>query len=78
MEVYEVYSSPGCTYCTQAYRLLEQNDKDYISYDIVEDEDALQLMRDNGFRTVPQIFCNGVYIGGFTDLAEHLKARKEG
>jgi glutaredoxin len=77
MVVYTVYSSPGCGYCTMAYRLLENRKLNYISIDITEDEDALALFREEGYKTVPQIYCNGVHIGGFTELNELLQQEGE-
>ena len=76
-EIYEVYSSPGCMYCAQAYELLEQHNKNYIPIDITEDEDALMLFREHEFRTVPQIYRNGKHIGGFTELNQYLRQEKE-
>lgn len=66
-----IYSSNTCPYCTMALKLL---DKKNISYKkiIVDNKPHLwdEIFEKTGRDTVPQIFIQGTYIGGFDDLQE--------
>ncbi len=67
----EVYSTAICPYCVAAKNLLRQRGFDYTEIRIDTDparRDEM-LLRSGGRRTVPQIFVNGVHVGGFDDLA---------
>ncbi len=67
----EVYSTAICPYCVAAKNLLRQRGLDYTEIRIDTDparRDEM-LVRSGGRRTVPQIFVNGVHVGGFDDLA---------
>jgi glutaredoxin 3 len=65
-----MYSSSYCPFCTNAERLLEEKGFD-ITQKILIDEDPNELekmMKITGKRTVPQIFIDNTYIGGFDEL----------
>lgn len=68
-----VWSQIGCTYCGSAKKLLEAKGISYIEKTIGTD-----ATRDEFFqavpnaRTVPQIFIDGEYIGGFNELTKAL------
>ena len=65
-----MYSSSYCPFCTNAERLLEEKGFD-ITQKILIDEDPNELkkmMKLTGKRTVPQIFIDNTYIGGFDEL----------
>lgn len=69
----EIYTSRACPYCTRAKSLLAQ--KAGLTYEElkVDENPALiddAIRRSGGRRTVPQIFINGEYAGGYDDLAE--------
>ena len=66
----EIYTTSSCPFCVRAKRLLQARGIDYDEID-VEDDAALRadLVRRTGRRTVPQIFIDGVSIGGFEELA---------
>ncbi|WP_440221819.1 glutaredoxin 3 [Dokdonella sp. MW10] len=67
----EVYSTAICPYCVAAKNLLRQRGFEYTEIRIDTDparRDEM-LVRSGGRRTVPQIFVNGVHVGGFDDLA---------
>lgn len=67
----EIYTKWGCPYCARAKALLETKDIAYEEYDITmggpKREEMLQ--RAPGRSTVPQIFIDGMGIGGSDDLA---------
>ncbi|MBL8637655.1 MAG: glutaredoxin 3 [Alphaproteobacteria bacterium] len=66
----EIYSTTYCPYCVRAKQLLDAKDVDYTEIDVTGDEAArFDLVEKSGGRkTVPQIFINGVSVGGYDDL----------
>ncbi|WP_323035131.1 glutaredoxin 3 [Pararhodobacter sp.] len=66
----EIYSSPFCGYCHRAKRLLSTKGASFTEIDVIADptRKAEMVKRANGGRTVPQIFINGVHVGGSDDL----------
>jgi GrxC family glutaredoxin len=66
----QVYTTPSCSYCVRAKRLLEARGIPFVEIDVAYD-DALraEIMERTGRRTVPQIFIDERSIGGFEELA---------
>lgn len=68
-----IYSKDNCTYCTQAKNLLELKNIEYeerkIGYGYTK-EQLLEVVPNA--RTVPQIFLDNEYVGGFTELKAKL------
>ena len=65
-----MYTSSFCPYCANAERLLFEKGFD-ITEKIRIDEDPVELekmIKITGKKTVPQIFIDNVYIGGFDEL----------
>ena len=65
-----MYSSSYCPYCTNAEKLLFEKGFD-VTEKILVDENPAELqkmMKITGKRTVPQIFIDKIYIGGFEEL----------
>lgn len=70
MTTVELYSTAVCPYCVAAKNLLKQKGYDYEEIRIDKDparRDEM-LSRSGGMRSVPQIFVNGVHVGGFDEL----------
>ena len=67
----EIYSTAVCPYCIAAKNLLQSKGLAYRELRIDTDASARRemLTRAPGARTVPQIFVNGVHVGGFDQLA---------
>jgi glutaredoxin len=68
-----IWSKYNCAYCDQAKALLNQNDIPYEERKIGEGwakEDLLASVPNA--RSVPQIFLNEEYVGGFTELKQKL------
>ena len=66
----ELYTTAICPYCVAAKHLLKQRGLDYTEIRVDTDparRDEM-LSRAAGRRSVPQIFINGIHIGGFDDL----------
>lgn len=69
MSKVEIYTRPGCGYCTHAKRLLTNKGITFIEYDIYENPKYLkQLEQRTEGRTYPQVFIENVSVGGFKDL----------
>lgn len=69
-----VWSKDNCTFCDQAKALLEQRNIAYEERKIghgFSREDLLEAVPTA--RTVPQIFVNNNYIGGFTELRKYIE-----
>ncbi len=64
-----IYSTTYCPYCVRAKDLITRKGHSYIEIN-VEDDAAREAMiaKAGGRRTVPQIFINGVHVGGSDDL----------
>jgi glutaredoxin 3 len=72
----EIYTKAFCGYCFRAKRLLDAKDVEYQEYDITMGgpKRAELIERANGRTTVPQVFIDGVHIGGSDDLAAAERA----
>ena len=65
-----VYSTERCSYCVMAKKLLESKGLTYREIDVSHDEALLQEMVErSGRRSVPEIFIDDDFIGGYDDLA---------
>jgi glutaredoxin 3 len=65
-----MYSSSYCPYCTNAEKLLFEKGFDVTEKILVDKnpEELKKMMKITGKRTVPQIFIDKIYIGGFEEL----------
>ena len=68
----EIYTWKFCPFCIRAKSLLNEKGVKFTEYSIDGDDEARTKMseRAGGLRTVPQIFINGISIGGCDDLYE--------
>jgi len=65
-----VYSKNNCPFCDRAKALLESKGVEYKVVNIEETTDAREFLVDQGLRSVPQIFNDGVLLaGGYQGLA---------
>ncbi|EIL97967.1 MULTISPECIES: glutaredoxin 3 [Rhodanobacter] len=66
----EVYSTAVCPYCVAAKNLLKAKglawDEIRVDTDLAQRE--AMLTRSGGHRTVPQIFINDQFVGGYDEL----------
>lgn len=68
-----VIGKPNCPYCDMAKKVLTKKGIEFTYIDILaEGKSAAELTGRPDVRTVPQIFLNGEYIGGYTELAKKL------
>ncbi len=65
-----VYSTTVCPYCVRAKQLLERKGVAYKEINLSNEapEVRVELMQRTNHRTVPQIFINQQFIGGFDQL----------
>lgn len=69
-----VYGKPNCPNCTMAKSLLESRGINFTYIDITTTgKSAAEITGRADVRTLPQIYLNGEYIGGFEALYESLK-----
>jgi glutaredoxin 3 len=73
-----LYTTPYCGYCHAAKRLLERKSHAFIEIDVSGDPALREEMiaRASGRRTVPQIFIDGMHVGGYEELAALDRAAK--
>jgi len=71
MAIVIMYSTAVCPYCIRAEQLLRSKgiaEIEKIRVDL-QPELRVEMTEKTGRRTVPQIFINEEYVGGFDDLA---------
>lgn len=68
----EIYSTTVCPFCVRAKMLLDKKKVAYREFNLTKNPELREemLARSNGKKTVPQIFINGVHVGGCDDLYE--------
>jgi glutaredoxin 3 len=72
-----MYASAFCPYCRSAQALLDSKGVEYTVLDVDHNPGLRQEMRARSRRnTVPQIFIDGLHVGGFDDLAALDRAGK--
>jgi len=69
-----VWSKNACPFCVQAKALLESRGIEFEERNVSTDWTKEQLLEAvPTARTLPQIFLDDNYIGGFTELRKHLQ-----
>ncbi len=63
----EIYSKPWCGYCYRAKSLLKSKGLEYEEITVTSANEA-EMQARTGHHTVPQIFIDGVHIGGADEL----------
>ncbi|MEA3430394.1 MAG: glutaredoxin [Nanoarchaeota archaeon] len=70
---FKVYTKSYCPYCTMAKELLKDKGYEFEEIELISDEQYEELKKKTGHQTVPQIFCDDKFVGGYDDLCEFLK-----
>lgn len=66
-----MYRTPFCPYCMRAEGLLSRKGATVREIDVSGDPSTRRwLVEMTGQRTVPQIFINGVSVGGYDEIAD--------
>jgi glutaredoxin 3 len=64
-----MYTTPQCPFCVGAKALLRHKGVAFEEIDVGADTALREKMiEESGRRTVPQVFINGVPVGGFEEL----------
>lgn len=73
----EVFGKELCAYCSRAKALLKDEGLEFTYRDVEQDAGAFEEMmqRSDNYRTVPQVFIDGEFVGGYDELRSHLKGR---
>jgi glutaredoxin 3 len=66
----EIYTRPGCGYCSAAKSLLTRKNATFTEFDVATDPNLRQQMFDRAGAgsTFPQIFIGGIHVGGCDEL----------
>ena len=66
----EIYTRPGCGYCSAAKSLLTRKKAAFTEYDVARDSSFRQTMYDRAGAgsTFPQIFIGETHVGGCDEL----------
>jgi glutaredoxin len=68
-----VWSKDSCSFCTQAKALLESKGIEYEERNVSQNWTREQLLEAVPMaRTLPQIFLDQEFVGGFTELRKKL------
>lgn len=71
MKKAELYVWNTCPFCISAKRLLDQKGIEYEVHNIQNDkEKKKELFEQTGQNTVPYVFIDGEFVGGFDDLKQ--------
>jgi glutaredoxin len=70
-----VYSKKVCPFCVNAKNFLKAKNISFEEVDIEQNEDAQEFIKNQGHRTVPQIYYRGELFveGGFQGLSRLTK-----
>jgi glutaredoxin 3 len=69
-----IYTTQTCIYCNLAKNLLKEKKIQFTEINIESDLNIFkELIKKTNHKTVPQIFINEKFIGGYTELCEYLK-----
>lgn len=77
MEKVELYTWRYCPFCKDAIKLLDKKGITYEEYNIENDHaKKKELFEITGQNTVPYVFINNKFIGGYDQLLELEKENK--
>ena len=68
-----VFTRGGCPFCAAAKSMLAKAGMKYTELKLVQDVPLQAIRAACGRDSVPQIFIDGRYIGGSSDLEKHLE-----
>ena len=68
-----IITKPGCPYCVKAKALLSEQGIQYEEIVLGKDATSVSVKAISGHATVPQVFFDGVNIGGSDDLQKYLQ-----
>lgn len=78
MKQITIYTTKICPYCVQAKALLKRLGLPYTDISLEDKPELRKKLSDenNGYRTVPMIFIDNKFIGGYMELEALARANK--
>lgn len=79
---YVVYGGKGCKWCYKAEFLLDDNELEFEYHDVDKEFESKKAFfdefsdRTNNKRTIPVIFVNGKFLGGYDQLEKFVTANE--
>ena len=73
MHAITIYTKKFCQHCLNAKSLLDTQGLKYKEITIKDHQDHQQLVNKSGASTVPQIFIDGLHIGGYHNLYQLMQ-----
>jgi glutaredoxin len=70
--MFYVITSESCDWCTKAKEFLDSRDESYTLVPLEGKPYLVELLLNQNFNTVPQIFYGRHRIGGYEDLVKYL------
>lgn len=71
----KIYSTKSCPYCVAAKKYFSENGLEYEEIDLTGKYAEMdELIKKTGFRTVPQIFVDNKFVGGYSDLLAKIQS----
>lgn len=67
-----LFTMPDCHWCKKAKELLTERDEKYVEFDITQHPILREFLVANNLTTVPQVFNDGLLIGGYVDLEQEI------
>lgn len=72
-----IWSKKDCSFCVRAKELLSSNNIKHEERVLGNGWSKEELLKNvPNARTVPQIFIDNIYIGGYTELVEFINSKK--
>lgn len=73
MSEYKIIGKPSCGWCEQAKRLLDSLSIPYEYVDVSQDNKLRFILKAQGITSIPIVYVDNVYIGGYTELKTHIE-----
>ena len=70
--MFYILSRDDCPWCDKAMEELNNRGEAVMAFLYTDHPMIVKLMGKSGLKTVPQIWHEGTYIGGYTDLCSYL------
>lgn len=69
----KIYTTYSCPYCVKAKSFFSRNSLRYEEVDLTNNYEEIDRLKEKtGHRTVPLIFVDGVFVGGYSDMIEKI------
>lgn len=70
--MFYIITKENCKWCDKAKDFLESRGEEYRAVVLEDNPFLLELLLNQGFNTVPQVFYGRQRIGGYEDLVKYL------